>query len=133
MDGASLSLFWRLCGVALLAVTVSVALGALPGGLRSYAKIGGTVLLYGGLLALLLPLLEALKGMTEGYALSTHAGLMLKCLGIALAAQIVSDLCRDMGEGTVGSLLETAAKALILLLALPTVEGLLETVKGLLG
>lgn len=127
------SLFSKICGAALLVAIVSVVLSELPRGTRLPVKVSGAVLLYGGVLLLIVPLITALRRMTEGYALAPYGELMLKCLGIALLSEIVSDLCRDAGEGTVGGLVEIAAKALILLLALPTVESLLDIVKSLLG
>lgn len=133
MDGMGIDVFFKICGAALLAVIVIAVLSEVSKSAKIPVKLGGTVLLYGGALLLILPLISRLSDMAEGYALVTYGELMLKCLGIALIAQIVADLCRDIGEGTAGSIVEMAAKAVILLLALPTVESLIGTVEGLLS
>ena len=126
-------IFLRICGAAILAATVGAVLRETSRSGQLPVRIGGTVLLYGGALLLLLPLITRLLALTEGYALAPYATMLLRCLGIALLARIVSDVCRDTGEPSLSSAVEMAAKALILLLALPTVETLLATVTSLLS
>lgn len=132
MDGIPGETFLKICGTALLFVTVSIVMTELGRGARLPIKLCGSVLLYGGVLVLLLPLFERLKRLTEGYALAAYGETMLKALGIALLSEIVAGLCRDSGEGSVASIVEMAGKAVILLLCFPLIESLLETVEGLL-
>ncbi len=125
--------FLKLCGTALLFVTVSLALGEVTlRGAHFPLKACGAVVLHGGVLLLLLPLVGEIREMTESRVLATYAGTVLKALGIALLSELVSGICRDGGEGTVATLVETAGKAAILLLALPLIRSLIETVEGLL-
>lgn len=59
--------------------------------------------------------------------------IILKALGIAFVAEIAAGVCRDGGEGGLATWVETAGKLAILLLSLPLIEEILETVKALLG
>lgn len=132
MDGAFSETFLKICGAAILFLIVSTVTMEIGRGVRLPLKLSGPVLLYGGVLLLFLPLIERLKSLTEGYALAAYGETLLKALGIALLTEIVAGLCRDSGEGGVAGIVEMAGKAVILLLALPLVESLLETVEGLL-
>lgn len=136
MNGDALSVFEKICGAALLLAVIGTVLSEVSKSARIPVRMSGTVFLYGGVLALFLPLIVRLKELTGGYLTETaepYSVLMLKCLGIALIAEIVSELCRSSGEGGIAQMVELSAKGLILLLLLPTVETLLETVGGLLS
>ena len=61
------------------------------------------------------------------------AELLCKSLGIALIAEIVSGICRDLGDGGLSVLVETAGKLVILGMALPVLEELIRVVDGLLS
>ena len=125
--------FLKICGVAILFAIVSFISGEVSiRGVRIPLKLCGAVVLYSGVLLLLLPLIEELRSMTESRALATYTKTILKALGIALLSELVSGICRDCGEGTVAVMVELSGKAAILLLALPLVQALIETVEGLL-
>lgn len=132
MDASLLDVFLKVCGTAILFVIVAAVINEVGRGAKLPLKLSGPVLLYGGVLVLIVPLIARLRALSEGYALAAYGEVMLKSLGIALLSQIVADLCRDAGESTVASVVEMAGKAVILLLAFPLVESLLKTVEGLL-
>ncbi|MDN5346882.1 MAG: stage sporulation protein [Clostridia bacterium] len=58
---------------------------------------------------------------------------LLKIIGIAYVAEFGSQVCRDAGENAVGDKIELAAKVLILVLAIPILAAILETIIRLLG
>lgn len=57
---------------------------------------------------------------------------ILKIIGIAYIGDFGAQVCRDAGETAIASKVEFAAKVLVLIIALPIVVGLLETIIGLL-
>lgn len=57
---------------------------------------------------------------------------MLKGLGVALLTQTGSDICRDSGENALGSRIEFAGKAEILLITLPLVKSLVALSESIL-
>lgn len=63
---------------------------------------------------------------------SAYIKIMFKVLGIALIAQLVSDLCRDCGESALAGQTETAAKILIITMIIPLLEAVINIISGLL-
>ena len=63
--------------------------------------------------------LDFFSGMSEtgGECISV----LIKALGVAVAAQIAGDICRDNGNSAVAGMSELAAKAAIIALALPLI------------
>lgn len=57
---------------------------------------------------------------------------MLKVTGIALVSRWAAELCRDAGEGGLAAFVETAASALALLVCVPLLKAVLETITELL-
>ncbi len=63
---------------------------------------------------------------------SLYLNIILKIIGIAYIAEIGAQVCRDAQETSVAGKVELAGKLLILVLAMPVVMAILETVLGLL-
>lgn len=57
--------------------------------------------------------------------------LLLKTAGIALTAQLASDICSDAGEGAAASQAELAGKVLMLSAAVPFLEEIIKLVEKL--
>ncbi|MDQ7788473.1 MAG: stage III sporulation protein AD [Clostridia bacterium] len=62
-----------------------------------------------------------------------YLGAILKIVGIAYIADFGAQICRDSGEGALASKIEFAAKVLILVLAVPIVMAVLNTLLKILG
>ncbi|HYF80076.1 MAG TPA: stage III sporulation protein AD [Symbiobacteriaceae bacterium] len=62
-----------------------------------------------------------------------HMGTVLKIIGIAYVADFGSQVLQDAGEKSVASKVEMAGKVLIMLLAVPIVLAIVDTVMKLLG
>ncbi len=59
-------------------------------------------------------------------------GVLVRTLGISIAARLASDLCRDAGLGSAASAAEFAGSAAALYTALPLLRGMLSLIEGLL-
>lgn len=57
---------------------------------------------------------------------------ILKVIGIAYIGDFGAQVCRDAGETAIASKVEFAAKVLVLVISLPIIVGLLETIIRLL-
>ena len=57
---------------------------------------------------------------------------ILKIIGIAYIAEFGSQVCRDAGEGAVANKIEFAAKVLIMVMAVPIIALVLDTIVRLL-
>lgn len=58
---------------------------------------------------------------------------LIKALGVAVAAQITGDICRDNGNSAVAGASELAAKAAIIALALPLIRSAVGLAKELIN
>ncbi len=54
--------------------------------------------------------------------------IVFKILGIAYLASFCSEICRDAGEGNIGSKVEFSGKILILVLAMPILMAVLQSI-----
>ncbi|MTI94897.1 MAG: stage III sporulation protein AD [Firmicutes bacterium] len=59
-------------------------------------------------------------------------GTLLRIIGISYMAEFGSQVCRDAGEGAIATKVELAGKVLIILLALPIITTIFDTVSRLL-
>lgn len=58
---------------------------------------------------------------------------LIKALGVAVAAQIAGDICRDNGNSAVAGVSELAAKVAIIALALPLIKSAVALAKELIN
>jgi len=56
-----------------------------------------------------------------------YMGTVLKIVGIAYIAEFGAQICRDAGEGAVASKIEFAAKVLVMVLAIPIIIAILDS------
>lgn len=57
---------------------------------------------------------------------------LLRVIGIAYLAEFGAQICRDAGEGSIASRVELAAKVIILVLAVPVIVEIMESVLGMI-
>ena len=75
--------------------------------------------------------LQFLQGYFTGYG--TYFKLLIKIIGITYLAEFSSDLCKDAGANTLASQIELFGKLSILVLCMPIMTSLLETIDYFLG
>lgn len=86
---------------------------------------------------ILLPQIALAVRLLETVALKAHIELrfldvVLRVIGIAYLAEFGAQVARDAGEGALAQKLELGGKILILVLAIPVVNALLQLVLGML-
>ncbi|HHU30722.1 MAG: stage III sporulation protein AD [Bacillota bacterium] len=57
-----------------------------------------------------------------------YLGLLLKIVGIAYLVEFAAQICRDTGEGIIAQKVEFAGKLLILVMSMPLLSAVLETI-----
>ena len=122
----------KICGVGVLCSVICAVLGKMIGGIGVAVKLGGLALILGFAVMLLGEISEEVVAIGDG-AGGEYVSLMIKGLGIVTLGRICADVCRDCGEGTVASAVETCVKLAVLLLTLPSVMGILQSVELLLS
>lgn len=123
-----------LIAVAMLATTVSVMLKKYSPEYSIFISlVAGVFILFMAFAELSLSL-QKINNLisTSGISLE-HAKIVFKTLGICFLVQFASDACNDAGESSLASKIELAGKVLIITLALPLFEEVVNMVSGLLG
>ena len=121
-----------------VAVAVTAAVCAVV--VKQDAKgIGMVLAMAAGALVLGLSLgaVESVRALMDD--LTTMAGLapavvdpVIKTVGIGILTRITAEVCRDAGEGGLAAFTETAGAALALVVTLPLLRSVLDTLTGLL-
>lgn len=77
--------------------------------------------------------LEILEEIWDGLELyGTYLTLLLKVVGITYIAEFSSDLCKDAGFQTVANQIEFVGKISILLVSMPILVSLMDSIRGFL-
>ena len=123
----------KICGVAIICSVVYVIAGKNAGGIGLAVRLGGTVIVIGLAVSLLLRAVEYLQSLSLGIVPTQYFSVMLKALGVCALCRICSDICRDCGDATASGAVESATKFVLVLLSLPILEELIDYVEILVG
>lgn len=123
----------KLCAAGLVVTLVLALIRTWNPSFDLPMKLSAAVLFVGLLLSLASPLISYAKGLMESTAAAPYAEILLRALGVAVLTETVGSICRECKEGAVASYLEIAGRLEILILCLPLMEEILESVKGLLS
>ena len=128
MDGE----LFKICAIAVLCAVVGAVLGRAVGGMAVAIKLAGLALVLGGGIAILGEIVAEINALGVDGSVARYSALMLKGLGVAVLCRVCSDICRDCGEQTVASAVESAGKLSMLLLAMPLIGEMVEVASELL-
>lgn len=99
----------------------------------TYISITLGMIIFGTLLNQLVPLLEALQDIADSVKLdSAYLKTLWKVIGITYVAEFASSICKDAGYQTIALQIEIFAKITIMVLSLPVLMALLETIRSFL-
>lgn len=123
----------QVVGVGLIATVLLVIIRKQRPELAVQLSIATGVILFLFVLAKIQAIVQVLddlanKAQINRYYLTT----LMKIVGIAYIAEFGAQICRDAGESAIASKVELAAKILVLVLALPIILALMDSLMGLL-
>ena len=124
--------FWRMLGLALLGALAASVLK------RQHQALGWAAAAFAGAAVLMMAqdkLGKAAETLLQLAACAQlqpeHLTLIMKILGVALAAELAAQACRDAGEEGLALHVETGAKGILLLLSAPLLRQLASLVMEL--
>ena len=118
LAGLFCSLLLKQSGLPLLALVLQLALSAL---------------IIWRLLPLLAEVLQVFRRVADSSGLSQlYLGVLLKIIAVSYVAEFAASLCKVAGENALAAKLELAAKVVVLLLAVPIVVNILDSVVSIL-
>ena len=98
-----------------------------------YISLALGLLIFASLLDKISWLMEVLKEIADAVNLdSDYLKTLLKMLGITYVAEFASSICKDAGYQTIALQIEVFAKITIMVLSLPVLMALLQTIRSFL-
>lgn len=125
----------RIGGVALVGVVALLLLRTYKPEWAPLVRMAVTVTALGLTLSLGATVVSSITSLAEGLGggEGESRDVLLKALGVAFLTETAASVCRDSGETGLASWVETAGKLEILLLSLPLIHSVMETVTTLLN
>ena len=120
-------------GGVLIAITVSMILAALGFRGARLVSLVGTVLLYLAAVTMTEKIVGLLMPLVQGETISGAVRTVLKIVGVSYVASLASDVCRGMGELGAADAILIVGRVEILLLATPSVVGIVLLASELIG
>lgn len=115
---------WRVLAYAMITLFLGVVLKELGFKGTRLVILLGTVSLLGAFVLYIGELFDILPSLDDDGM--EYAVAMLKMVGVGYAFGICSDVCRELGENTLGSTVALLGRAEILLISLPFVKRIIE-------
>ncbi len=123
----------KVCALGILAAIVGTVLRIMKNELSFAVKVSGCVIIFGAALIYMDGLLVSLEERAALGGVSEYVGIMMRCLGVAVICEISSAICRECGENGLSGGVELIGKLEILVIALPLISDILDTVEKLIS
>ncbi len=123
----------RLCVLCLISLCALSVLRLYKPEWAPFLRMAATVALAGTVLATAAEMLTDITALVGSVLPSDSYSVLLRSLGLAFATELCAGICRDSGETSLAGWVETVGRLEILVLALPLIRTLLETISGLWG
>lgn len=123
----------RLCVLCLISLCALSVLRLYKPEWAPFLRMAATVALAGTVLATAAEMLTDITALVGNALPSEFYSVLLRSLGLAFATELCAGICRDSGETSLAGWVETVGRLEILVLALPLIRTLLETISGLWG
>ena len=94
----------------------------------------GTIVIFVMVIGGLTNVINSINGIAQRTGLAPEVfGSILKIVGIAYLCEIAAGICKDAGSGSVSDMVLLGGKILILVIAIPIIEALIEIVLGVVS
>lgn len=124
----------QITGIGLVATVLVVIVRQQKPEMALLLSIGVGITLFLLVLSKVIGVIDVLRDLSIQAGISMiYLGVILKIIGIAYIADFGAQICRDAGEGAVAAKIEFAAKVLILVLAVPILVALLQSLLKLVS
>lgn len=99
-----------------------------------YISVALSILIFFGILGRLEIMIDTVKKISSYISMDTaYIGTLVKMLGITYIAEFSSSICKDAGYQTIAQQIEIFGKLAILVLSMPVLLALLDTIKEFLS
>ena len=119
---------WQIVGLALIVTVIGAVLRQIRPEIALQLTILTGVTIFLLILGKIKIIIDLLQNLADQANISSYYLLIvLKIVGIAYVAEFGAQICRDAGEGALATKVEIAAKVAVLILAIPIIVAILES------
>ncbi|MGM9645985.1 MAG: SpoIIIAC/SpoIIIAD family protein [Eubacteriales bacterium] len=122
----------KVCGIVLCALCVCIVFKNIKSEYSLFIRLAITVSITLIALSALYPVLLYINEISSDTSVSKYLPTMIKALGVAVAVEITSDICKDAGENAIAERVSLFGRAEILILAIPMIKDLFSLCDNLL-
>ncbi|MFZ3102859.1 MAG: stage III sporulation protein AD [Desulfitobacteriaceae bacterium] len=124
---------WQIVGLALVVTVIGAVLRQIRPEIALQLTILAALMIFLVILGKVKVIIELLQNLADQANISSYYLLIvLKIVGIAYLAEFGAQICRDAGEGALATKVEMAAKVSVLVLAIPIIAAILESLVRLM-
>jgi stage III sporulation protein AD len=118
----------QIVAIGLIAAVLVVVVKSQKPELALLLSIAAGVIIFLLVLGKIGSIMDIIKELAAGAGINmVYLSAILKIIGIAYIAEFGAQICRDAGEGAIATKIEFASKILIMVLAVPIVVAVLQT------
>ncbi|MDD2234212.1 MAG: stage III sporulation protein AD [Desulfitobacteriaceae bacterium] len=119
---------WQIVGLALIVTIIGVLLRQFRPEIALQLTILTAVMIFLLVLGKVKVIIELLQSLADQANINSYYLLIvLKIVGISYLAEFGAQICRDAGEGALATKVELAAKISVLVLAIPIIAAIMES------
>lgn len=123
---------WQIVGLALIVTVISVVLKQIRPEIALQLTILASTSIFILVMSKIRVIVDLLQDLADQANISSYYLLIiLKIVGIAYLAEFGSQICRDAGEGALAGKIELAAKVGVIVLAIPIIVAITESLMRL--
>ncbi|CAM3599976.1 MAG: Stage III sporulation protein AD [Hydrogenibacillus schlegelii] len=124
---------WQIVGIGLTATALSLVLKAERPAFAFFVVLVAGVMLFFLILDDVVKIVALLADLAQRAKVNTlFVATILKIVAVAYIADFAAQISRDAGEGSIAGKIELGGKLMILLMAVPIIEALIEAVLRLI-
>ena len=119
---------WQIVGLALIVTIISVVLKQFRPEIALQLSILAGAIIFILILSKVKVIIDLLQTLADQANISSYYLLIvLKIVGVAYLAEFGAQICRDAGEGALATKIEIAAKVGVIVLAIPIIAAITES------
>lgn len=123
---------FKVFGVALIAAMLITLFRKWGSDFSTLLKVSAGAIVAAACVSGIAPIVEYVRELGEASLPWETVEGMLRVLAVAMVTHICATICRDCGEATLGGYLELGGKVEIIVLTLPMIKDIVETMVGIL-
>ena len=117
---------FKICALTIICSIACVIIKNFRSEFTIPTRVAGIIILYTLVIVMISPLVIYLGKIMGNTVSEENIEIVLKVLSIAYMTQITSEICRDCGENTFATTIDTIGKLEIIILAIPLIDGIIK-------